>query len=96
MIVMNSETFALRLFKIHLEHCKRIQARTSTDWSFKLWTESEVKAIQGFNNEIYESIDSEDGRKDYLKLLLLREYGGVMIDTSYVCLKDHSVFNRYR
>ena len=28
-----------------------------------------------------------------MKLLILRTYGGVVIDTSYVCLQDHSPLN---
>ena len=92
MIVMNHEAFAQRLFKIHLEHCKRIHTRTSKSWSFNLWTEADLVAREGFSNHVYDSIDSEEAREDYLKLFLLKQEGGVVIDTSYVCLKDHSSF----
>ena len=69
MIVMGSELFAMRLFRMHLEHCRRVNG---DQWrEYRIWSETEVLQMPGFDAQLYSQIDHEALKEDYLKLFLL-------------------------
>jgi len=49
--------------------------------------------MQGFYPHIYNMLINKEDKRDYLKLILLLNEGGIFIENGYFCLKDQSHFN---
>ena len=93
MIMMSDESFAQRLFTVHLDHCRRVHE--GLHWKTKLWTDIEILSLPKFNHTLYQKIKDVELKQVFLKLFLLSQKGGVVVDNAYVCMDDHSYFNQY-
>lgn len=60
-------------------------------WTYKLWTEQEVKELKLFNQAIYDQETNFGAKSDILRMEILYKYGGLYIDTDFECLNP-SVF----
>ena len=87
---MDEEQFAVENFNYRMKNCLRI----NPSFEGRLWTESEVKSLPGFNNRIYSSLINKEDKWDYLKIILLLSEGGVFIENTYACLKDQKFLHK--
>ena len=61
------------------------------DWEYRLWTEKEIEELGMTNKDLYDFACNYGERSDLAKYEIIYRYGGVYIDTDYVCLEplDH-------
>jgi len=68
-------------------------------WEHKLWTDKEVAALDFPNKDLFYKASSYHERADILRYELLYKYGGLYIDTDYICLKPfddlHYMYKTY-
>lgn len=62
-------------------------------WSYKLWTDEDMKTFKLFNQKFYDETDSAGVKSDLLKWEIVYRYGGVYIDTDFKCLKPLDIFH---
>lgn len=55
-------------------------------WTYKLWTDMEVKTLFLENEDLYQSARNYGERSDILRYEILQRYGGVYIDVDVECL----------
>ncbi|MBA3953886.1 hypothetical protein H0X48_01000 [Candidatus Dependentiae bacterium] len=60
------------------------------NWTYKLWTEKEVKELKLFNQAIYDQETNYGAKSDILRMEILYTYGGLYIDTDFECLNPEA------
>jgi mannosyltransferase OCH1-like enzyme len=56
-------------------------------WEYKLWTDSDVKDVDIPNRKLFDSITNLGQKSDFLRYHILKQYGGIYVDTDFECLK---------
>ena len=57
-------------------------------WEYKLWNESNIHEIDIPNRALYNSITHIAQKSDFLRYHILRQFGGLYVDTDFECLKS--------
>jgi mannosyltransferase OCH1-like enzyme len=57
------------------------------DWSYKLWTDKEVKEFKMYNRELYEKSEKMAQKADILRYEIVYNYGGFYIDSDFESLQ---------
>ena len=58
------------------------------DWTYILWTEDNIKTLKLINQEYYDEETEYASKANILRYELLYQFGGVYIDTDFMCLKS--------
>lgn len=58
------------------------------DWKYKLWTDLDAKRIHITRRDIFDNASNNGMRSDILRYEILRQYGGLYVDTDFECLKS--------
>jgi mannosyltransferase OCH1-like enzyme len=70
------------------ERCNRNRDVLPADWTYKLWTENEIKEVTTFHNyDIYNHTPNYGQKSDILRLEILQQFGGVYCDTDFIIHK---------
>lgn len=56
-------------------------------WEYKLWTEADVPKLNLRNKDLYEKSRNWGERADIIRYEILHRYGGLYVDTDFVCLQ---------
>ena len=56
------------------------------NWSYKLWTENEIKELELYNSDLYEKEKDYACKVDILRYEILNKFGGVYVDADVVLL----------
>lgn len=57
------------------------------DWEYRLWTDENLDEVDILNRQFFNSISNYGPKSDYLRYHLLRQFGGLYVDTDFECLK---------
>jgi mannosyltransferase OCH1-like enzyme len=57
------------------------------DYTYKLWTDKDVNDIFITKRSIFEACKNQGMRSDILRMEILRQYGGVYVDTDFECIR---------
>ena len=57
------------------------------DWEYKLWTDKDVKGIRIMSKQCYRRAVNPAMKSDILRYEILRQIGGIYVDTDFECLK---------
>ena len=67
------------------------------DWEYKLWTDKDVNDVDIPRRELFDSIPKtkfcQGQRSDFLRYHILKQYGGLYIDTDFECLKPFNTLS---
>ena len=69
-------------FKRYMETWKELHPT----WEYKLWTDKEAKKYMS-ENEVYQQVINNGMKSDMLRYKILREQGGVYVDTDFECIR---------
>ena len=62
------------------------------DWEYRLWTDKDVNDVDIPRRELFDSIPKtklyQGQRSDFLRYHILKQYGGLYVDTDFECLKS--------
>lgn len=58
------------------------------DWQYKLWTDDDVKNIFITRKNLYDSATNLGMKSDILRYEILKQYGGLYVDTDFECIKN--------
>jgi len=58
------------------------------DWDYKLWTDEDVKDIELTKPDVYYDAVNPAMKSDILRYEVLRQHGGLYVDTDFECLKS--------
>ena len=61
--------------------------RLNPDYEYRLWTDEDVASLKLPNQEAYNSISNPGPKSDILRFHILRQFGGIYVDTDFECLK---------
>lgn len=61
--------------------------RFNPSYEYKLWTDKEAKDINMSKRNIFESCKNNGMKSDLLRYEILRQEGGIYVDTDFECLK---------
>jgi len=88
MILMDDEqeNYKLKIFSYYHKNCQRIHPKFRS----KIWKEKEVHKLPRFKMEIYDRIKDNEMKRDYIKLIVILNYGGIYVSNNFVCLKNFS------
>ncbi len=64
-----------------------IKHHVGKGWSYKLWTDDEVKNITLYNQAFYDETDNYGVKADILKWEIIYQFGGVYVDMDFECLQ---------
>jgi mannosyltransferase OCH1-like enzyme len=56
-------------------------------WKYKLWTDADASKIKITRRDLYDQATNPGMKSDILRYEILRQYGGVYVDTDFVCIK---------
>jgi mannosyltransferase OCH1-like enzyme len=56
-------------------------------WGYKLWTDKDVNDIFITKRSIFDACKNQGMRSDILRMDILRQYGGLYVDTDFECLR---------
>ena len=56
-------------------------------WTYKLWTDADADRIHIGRRDLYDRATNQGMRSDILRYEILRQFGGLYVDTDFVCLK---------
>jgi inositol phosphorylceramide mannosyltransferase catalytic subunit len=69
------------------------------NWEYRLWTDKEADEFHFENKEIFYQTSNLGAKSDILRYFILRELGGVYVDTDFECLDNfddlHAKFDFY-
>lgn len=57
------------------------------DWEYKLWTDANIGDVQIASRKLFESIKNYGQKSDFLRFHILKQFGGIYVDTDFECLK---------
>lgn len=57
------------------------------DWELKMWNESNIWELQDIDFDDLELCKNYSEKSDYLRFLIIKNHGGVYIDTDFECLR---------
>jgi len=57
------------------------------DWEYRLWTDEDVKDITITKKNLFDSASNVGMKSDILRYEILRQIGGIYVDTDFECLK---------
>jgi mannosyltransferase OCH1-like enzyme len=57
------------------------------DWEYKLWRDSDVKNFPMIRRTEYDNATNQGMKSDILRYEILKQFGGLYIDTDFECLK---------
>lgn len=57
-------------------------------WEYKLWTDNNIKDIEITSKEVFNNAKNPAMRSDILRYEILRQIGGLYIDTDFECLRS--------
>ena len=57
------------------------------DWEYKLWTDKDVNDVDIPRRKLFNSITHLGQKSDFLRYHILKQYGGLYVDTDFECLK---------
>lgn len=57
------------------------------DWEYKLWTDKDASSIHIEKREIFDKATNQGMKSDILRYEILRQFGGLYVDTDFECLK---------
>jgi mannosyltransferase OCH1-like enzyme len=58
------------------------------DWEYRLWTDKDVDEVEMPRRDLFNKIDNNGQRSDFLRYHILNKFGGLYIDTDFECLKS--------
>jgi mannosyltransferase OCH1-like enzyme len=61
--------------------------RLHPSWEYKLWTDVDVDSIVITRKDVFDSAQNLGQKSDILRYEILRQQGGVYVDTDFECLK---------
>ena len=56
-------------------------------WEYKLWTDEDTKSIEILKRETFDNAQNQGMRSDILRYEILRQFGGMYVDTDFECLR---------
>lgn len=62
-------------------------------WSYKLWTDEDIKKFELYNRDLYDASDSVGVKSDIVKWEVVYTFGGVYLDVDYECLKPLDILH---
>lgn len=62
------------------------------EWEYHLWTDKDVKSVYIKRRDIFDRANNYGMKSDILRYELLKQYGGVYVDTDFECLKPFDDF----
>lgn len=57
-------------------------------WEFKIWTDDDINSLDMTNKKVFNMVDNFGFKSDIVRYEILYKYGGVYIDTDFLCLKS--------
>ena len=63
------------------------------DWEFKLWTDDDIGSFPLETKESIHEAKNHGQRSDILRYEILYRYGGLYVDTDFMCLKPHDILH---
>jgi mannosyltransferase OCH1-like enzyme len=66
--------------------------RKNPDWRYILWTDKEARSFPMVNRQLFERTSNLGSKSDILRYEILKQYGGLYIDTDFECLKSFDDF----
>jgi len=63
------------------------------DWEYMLWTNKEAEEFTFENKDLYYKAGNYGAKSDILRYAILKEYGGVYVDTDFECLSNLNELN---
>ena len=61
------------------------------DWTYKLWTETEINELKLINKEIYDEEPYYTGKSDIARYEILYQFGGVFIDADSLWIEGNNI-----
>jgi len=58
------------------------------DWEYTLWTDENIKDVKITNRKFFNSISNYGPKSDYLRYHVLKQFGGIYVDTDFECFKS--------
>lgn len=59
------------------------------NWEHRLWTDKDVENFEFVSGDAYFKLDNPAHKADILRLEILHAFGGLYVDTDFLCLKSH-------
>lgn len=59
------------------------------DWEHRLWTDEDVKSFEFVTKKAYFRCKNPGHKADILRYEILNKFGGLYVDTDFLCLKPH-------
>ena len=69
------------------EKLKQTFIDNNPDWEFKIWTDKDVNKFDLVNKKIFDKCKNMGSKSDIFRYEILYKFGGVYIDTDFICLK---------
>lgn len=63
-------------------------------WLVILWDEELIEKLDLINKDLYENAESYCEKSDIVRYEILYQFGGLYVDTDFVCLKSFDVFHQ--
>ena len=57
-------------------------------WEYKLWTDSDISNLDIKRRKVYESADNYGAKSDIARYEILKQFGGLYVDTDFECLRS--------
>ena len=61
------------------------------EWEYRLWTDDNIHTLKYLDTERYNQEKTWNGKSDFLRFSILKEFGGVYIDADSVCINSKSL-----
>lgn len=58
------------------------------DWEYKLWRDKDVENLEMEKRDLYEYATNLGQKSDILRYEIIRQHGGIYVDTDFECLKS--------
>jgi len=62
-------------------------------WQYKLWTNADIAQLDLVNKDLYEQAPNYGEKSDIARYEILYRFGGLYIDTDFLCLKPFDIFH---
>ena len=70
------------LYKMYMQSCLNV----NQGWTMKIWNESNIFTEIPINATFYHNLPRPEVQKDYIEMLVLKQYGGIFLDVDFTCL----------
>ncbi len=63
------------------------------DWEYRLWSDQDIGSFPLVTKELIHKATNLGQKSDIFRLEILNRFGGLYVDTDFICLKPHDCFH---